>query len=110
MPGHLGLPPPLGSPLPKERVGEAEGAECAPQTGAGGSGCVGAKLGAGVAKGSQRRPHKFLIPSWQLQLCPAQPGRAPGLRAGTQRAGGSGVSGEAPAELQAAAGLGQAVA
>lgn len=71
---------------------------------------MGAKLGAGVAKGSQRRPHKFLIPSWQLQLCPAQPGRVPGLRAGTQRAGGSGVSGEAPAELQAAAGLGQAVA
>lgn len=73
-----------------------------------------AKLRVGIAKGSERRPHKFLIPTRQFQLStpPRHPGEraALGLRAGTDQVRGSGVSGEEPAELQAAAGVGQGVA
>lgn len=64
--GRAGFPPPLGSPLPNERVGEAEGAGCAPRREREVSSCVAAKLGAGELELQRAVVSDLLPPSPQI--------------------------------------------
>ena len=107
----------FGGFYPEGRLGEAGGAECAPQRNRGAAAGWLAKLGVGVAKASERRPPALptvIIPSWHPSPSPLH--TPPwceaelGLRPETHRVGGLGVSGEDPAELPAIAGSGQGVA